>query len=163
MFLGESMVPYRLKISPGAWWKFQYIMLYLASNKDFGFLKSTMGNSKHSIVSNKGDFNRGKLTSFPTRKSSHPSVDTTYAGTMSRRIFILIRFNNFYSITRCFFLNYFESPLDVQLGRLRSVDHRLGKVLIQPDNIEDGLFLNNLKAATSFIFMRKCESKFVCN
>lgn len=59
------------------------MMFYFTSNEDFDSFETTMGNSKHSIVSNKGDFNRSKLVSFPTRKSSNQTVDTTYAGKMS--------------------------------------------------------------------------------
>ncbi|CAL8126934.1 unnamed protein product [Orchesella dallaii] len=50
-----------------------------------------------------------------------------------------------------------DSYADTQLGRLRSIDHRLGKVLLKPNEIDDGLCFDSLKSVTSFVFVRKCE------
>ncbi len=56
---------------------------------------------------------------------------------------------------------------DVQLGRLRSVDFRLGNVLIQSSGgengterkVTDGLLLDRLWSPNTFVFSRTCESK----
>lgn len=119
-----------------------------------------MGNSKHSTVSTSvslpdqsrpNRFITGGSNKASTRRRKSDPND--YAG----KYYVKNGDNFGFSIKNVLF------PIDVQLGRLRSVDFRLGNVLIQSgsggDMVRtDGLLLDRLWSPNTFVFSRTCES-----